>query len=314
VFAQTPVLWEVEVENDDRRPRAGGVVVDEGPDHALAWPVPRLGPGESVRLRREVVLPHRGPYLCPPLRVSSSYPFGLVRNEVFRNPGDDLLVLPRLGTLHTGRLRRWLQQTARPDERARRSRRQMSQEVEFHGLRTFRTGDSPRWIHWRTSARRGELMVREFDQGMHHDLVLFVEPYLLPGDSNREALEAALSLAATVCWAWCREGGDRVTLGVAGDKPRVVSGSSGSEFALQLLRCLAEEPGARRPDTAALIERLRPLPLPPGPALVVSSRPGGGSVAGAVEAHLARPAACIDAMDPPTFYQPPAAPIRRSMK
>ena len=62
----------------------------------------------------------------PPLRVSNSYPFGLVRSEVRRTPGDDLLVLPRLGTLHAGRLRRWLQQTSRPDERMRRSRRQAS--------------------------------------------------------------------------------------------------------------------------------------------------------------------------------------------
>lgn len=311
VFAGTPVLWEVEVENGGPRPRAGGVVVDQGPDHALAWPVPRLGPGESVRLRREVVLPRRGPYLCPPLRVSSSYPFGLVRHEVRRTPGDDLLVLPRLGTLHAGRLRRWLQQTARPDERTRRARRQMAEEVEFHGLRTFRTGDSPRWIHWRTSARRGELMVREFDQGMHHDLLLFVEPYLAPDDSNRDALEAALSLAATVCWAWCREGGDRILLAVAGEMPRVVVGAGGRELALQLLSGLAEEPGTHRPDAGALIQRLRPLPLPPGPALVVSSRPAGGVLAGAVESRLARPAARIDAVDPPTFYQPPAMPPRR---
>ena len=132
-----------------------------------------------------------------------------------------VIVLPRLGTLHTGRLRRWLMQSARPDERVRRNRRRLSQEVEFHGLRQFRPGDSPRWIHWRTSARSGELMVREFDQGVHHDLVLFVEPYLASGDSNRDALEAALSLAATICWAWCREGGDRVTLG---DSQLVVTG------------------------------------------------------------------------------------------
>src|SRR5438445_186493 len=74
-------------------------------------------------------------------------------------------------------LRRWLMHSARPDERAGRSRRRLALEAEFHGLRQFRAGDSPRWIHWRTSARTGELVVREFDHGTHNDLVLILEPF-----------------------------------------------------------------------------------------------------------------------------------------
>src|SRR5581483_7364175 len=104
-----------------------------------------------VRLSREVVLPDRGDYPCRPLRVVSSFPFGLVRHEVEFDAGDRLTVLPRLGTLSAGRLRRWLVHAARPDERTRRTRRRLAQEAEFHGLRQFRSGDSPRMIHWRTS-------------------------------------------------------------------------------------------------------------------------------------------------------------------
>src|SRR5262249_49364986 len=60
--------------------------------------------------------------------------------------------------------------------RRRRPRRHPTAQAEFHGLRAFRSGDSPRWIHWRTSARCGELMVREFEDVPPDHLVLVVEP------------------------------------------------------------------------------------------------------------------------------------------
>jgi uncharacterized protein (DUF58 family) len=305
VFAGTPFLWEVEASAEGRRALTGWELVDAGPDHALSWFVLNLRPGEQVRLRRDVTLPRRGVYPCGPLRADSSFPFGLVRLEVEFGAADQLVVLPRLGTLHAGRLRRWLMQTARPDERVRRARRRLAQEVEFHGLRQFRAGDSPRWIHWRTSARSGELMVREFDQGTHHDLVLIVEPYAAAGASN-SSLEAALSLAATLCWAWAREEGDRVVLAVAGAEPVTVPGRDGPGAVIELLECLARAEGTPTPDFAALAKRMAALALPQGPALLVSSRPGGGRSAEELSRRLERPVALIDAAAPPSFYQPPA--------
>jgi uncharacterized protein (DUF58 family) len=215
-------------------------------------------------------------------------------------------VLPRLGTVNVGRLRRWLSQAARPDERSRRARRRLAAlEVEFHGLRSFRAGDSPRWIHWRTSARRGELMVREFDHGTHHDLVVLVEPYA-EADSS-PALEAAVSMAATICWAWAQESGDRVVLGVAGAPPTVAASAGGPGQAAELLAALAVVTGAPEPDLAGLERRLLDARLPPGPALLVSSRRSDHRAADMLSARLDRPVAYLDAADPPPFYQPPPA-------
>src|SRR5439155_17840977 len=130
-------------------------------------------------------------------------------------------------------------------------------EVEFHGLRTFRPGDSPRWIHWRTTARSGELMVREFDHGTHHDLLLIVEPFAPPGvpggagsPAQSAALEAAISLAATVCWSWTYDAGDRVVLAVAGPQPQVADGRGAQGQALELLEVLAAVKGTTAQDLA----------------------------------------------------------------
>jgi uncharacterized protein (DUF58 family) len=179
--------------------------------------------------------------------------------------------------------------------------------VEFHGLRAFRPGDSPRWIHWRTTARTGELMVREFDHGTHHDLLLILEPFAGPNNAKSERLEAAVSLAATVCWAWAHESNDRVILAVAGREPVVADGLGSANQALALLECLAAVRGSETTDLPALERRLLSVALPGGPALLVSSRRNDSRTAEALTRRLERPVAYIDAADPPSFYQPPEA-------
>src|SRR5436305_651981 len=74
-------------------------------------------------------------------------------------PAADVVVLPALGDLHRGRLRHQLRCTGQGKRSRQQPRHHRAAQAEFHGLRPFTTGDSPRTIHWRTSARRGELMV-----------------------------------------------------------------------------------------------------------------------------------------------------------
>jgi uncharacterized protein (DUF58 family) len=304
-MAGTKFVWEAEVADTGRKAIFGWELLDEGPDHLLRWFVVNLNPGQSVRLRREVTLPRRGCYDCRPLRAVSSFPFGLVQREIEFGAADELMVLPRLGTLNAGRLRRWLQHTARPDERARRTRRRLGLEVEFQGLRAFRPGDSPRWIHWRTSARSGELMVREFDHGTHHDLHLIVEPFLPPGSDGSDALEAAISLAATICWSWAHDAGDRVVLAVVGSQARVADGQGAPSQALELLRVLASVSGTGACDTNPLVPKLHTVALPAGPAVLVSSRANDSRTAEELSRLLERPVAYVDATVPPTFYHAP---------
>src|SRR5262249_36314058 len=153
---------DVEVTHRGKRPVVSLRLEDLGPDHVLRWFVPWLRRGESVRYRREVFLPHRGWYAWEPLRAVSGYPFGLAEGVVSTEPVAPVLVYPQLGRLHHGRLRHFLHQAMPALGRSRRRPvRHPTAQSEIHGVRPFRSGDSPRWIHWRTTARRGELMVRE---------------------------------------------------------------------------------------------------------------------------------------------------------
>src|SRR5262249_28332690 len=127
------------------------------------------------------------------------YPFGLVRRRIEVGPGREVLVLPRLGWVHRGRLRNYLRGGAPEDGAIRRHRpqRDPSAQAEFHGLRAWRTGDSPRSIHWRTPARRGELMVREYEDVPSDNLLLVLDPSLPARPGGADLFEQAVSLAAT---------------------------------------------------------------------------------------------------------------------
>ena len=67
--------------------------------------------------------------------------------------------------------------------------------------------------------------------------------------------------------------------------------------------------GTATPDVAALVRGLRAVPLPAGPALLVSTRQGDGRTAEELSRRLERPVAYIDATAPPSFYHPPDAAV-----
>src|SRR5258708_28025258 len=108
------------------------------------------------------------------------------------------MVDPRGGQL----TRRWqlLQRQASETHTGQRHDRS-AQQQEYHGLRDYRPGDSPRWIHWRTSARLGQPMVKEFEQQNEQDLAVLIDPWLprtKVTHEQREALEQAVQFVATV--------------------------------------------------------------------------------------------------------------------
>jgi uncharacterized protein (DUF58 family) len=192
VFAGAPFLIQVEVENGDRRAHLGLRVEDRGPRRdqtppgpPSAWFISCLDGHARARFRAEVTLPRRGRYEWDAPLLWSGYPFGLLESRLVGGPAQTRLVFPALGRLNRGRLRQFLTRSVAALGQARsRPVRHPAAQGEFHGLRDYRAGDSPRWIHWRTSARRGAPMVREFEDYPEENLILIVEPWL-PGAPDK---------------------------------------------------------------------------------------------------------------------------------
>jgi len=225
--------WAIEVNDQIRREGNG----DDKPMEVTVL-FPHVASSSSSDAAYRGRLARRGRYRFGPMRVSTRFPLGLVRRTVELDEIDQFVVCPRLGRLTENWHR--LAQADRLGSQTSRRRHGMM-EGEFHGLRDWRVGDSRRWIHWRTSARRNQLAVREFEQQQNQDLTLLLDLYL-PGQATPEEsdrVEQAVSFAATVVADLCRRGGSRLFVGAAGRSIEAIKGIASTALLKEIMEMLA---------------------------------------------------------------------------
>ena len=290
--------------------RLGLRVEDGGPGSKLSWFIGRLE-REGRSFRGQAVLPKRGRYRWGPLLASSAYPFGIVYRCKELTATEEIIVLPQLGRLHRGAFRRLLWSAASDrDRRLRAPRRHAAAQEQVHGLRPYRAGDNPRAVHWRTSARRGEWMVREFEDVPGENLLLIFDP-TAEAVVDQGAFEAAVCLAATIAAEWRGDRGGRLIAVVAGESPIVLDALSGAVHVRRILEQLAVvRPSLSDAVSPVLLERLTAAP---SAAIVVVAAKRGG-FAENLRQTLRRPFTCLNAADLGAldFYEPPTGLEARS--
>lgn len=309
VEAGSPVELLLEISSVGKWPPRGVVIEDRGAAHARGWLILRLREGEPVCLRYQHVFEKRGRYQVAALTAHSQFPFGLVVNSAELAPAEEWVVFPRFGFLHAQRLKQWLAKSTRGDGRTRRRRLQPAlHDADVHGLRDFRPGDNPRWIHWRSSARRNQVLVREFEDCASSELVLIVEPWLpdQAAPQSQARLEAVISMAATLCRNWCRELQARLTLIVSRPNAVFLSAGSGSEYALRAIELLAVQEGGPAERADRWIDRIQHVKATTA-VLVLTSRPSSPLIQ-EIAFVLGRPVACVDAEEVVPWYEPPSRP------
>lgn len=215
----------------------------EGND-ALPVRVSRRGePGEQVMVGRgdeETRLPvhpaRRGWLELPSAWLSARGPYGLVEAHRDILEGEKVLVLPRQGWVDARELAGWLHQAreGRSPELESGSVVAAASGEEFHGLRNWRAGDSPRLVHWRTTARTGVKMVREHEQPRDEAMVVLLEP------GAGEQGEALVALAASVVTAWGRGGSRWLGLVITGARPVALQTHGTGTPVIEMLEALAE--------------------------------------------------------------------------
>ncbi len=232
----------------------------------------RVGARQTARAAYRCRLRRRGRYRLGPLLLSTRYPFGLLERTKKIPIYDTLTVWPRMGRL----TRAWTQTQHETYQASRRTApRQGFLEGDFHGLRDWRHGDSRRWIHWRTTARRGALMVRQFEQQRNQDLVAILELWQPRPSTHqqRQNIELAISFVATVVAERCRRGGSRLTLAIAGRDEVLTAGSASMALHHEAMESLA----LAEPATGDVLPQLLPRVLADirqgTSVLLVSTRP-----------------------------------------
>jgi uncharacterized protein (DUF58 family) len=106
--------------------------------------------------------PHRGWYRAGRLKISSTYPLGLLKAWSNVDMDVDILVYPKplSGDLPTPRLRAISSQDENDTVVIKKS---ASQKEDISHLREYRAGDSPKHIAWKTYAKGQGLATKEYD-------------------------------------------------------------------------------------------------------------------------------------------------------
>ncbi len=154
--------------------------------------VAHVGPRETVFAESSSVTRMRGEVVFSSFIMHTSFPFGIMRKSVeFLEPASTV-VLPMLADIDASILE---SVASRGD--SDRSSRLRGPGDEFHSLREYISGDSPRSIAWKASARRGQLLVRQSLAPAPHRVWLVLR--LRVATAQADALdERVLSIAAAM--------------------------------------------------------------------------------------------------------------------
>jgi uncharacterized protein (DUF58 family) len=216
-------------------------------------------------------LPTRGIQRLVGLRLSTRFPFGLLRRSIDIDAPTELLVYPALVPVAEVALRSELVELGEKQSAAR------ARSGDFRELRELRAGDDPRDIHWRTSARRGRPFVREFEEESGRSVLVVLDTAV--DEAGAAVFESAVSYAASLALLLLRRG-LRVGLLAAGTFIPPETGTAGS-----ILRCLALVQRTTEVDSG----KVRRLPWR-GATLTVSPAPGRPRVDVAVGTAMRRTA------------------------
>jgi len=208
IFAERPVLAEVELRNEKQIwPSISLRVEGDGrknSEQVLTEPVffpyiPRLA---SVQQKVELNFAHRGVYRQDAFAIRTRFPFGFFEKSRHVDSDLEILAYPRV----------------EPADQFYEVLPLLSGEMashfrgrghELHSLRDYQPTDSARFVDWKTTAKRSQLMVREFAREDERRVMIVLDPFIgsgandAPGDEQArlgERFERAVSLAASIAW------------------------------------------------------------------------------------------------------------------
>lgn len=215
IFAGEPFLMEVVIANQKPKRASFSIEVE---DLAGTTPIDKrcyflkIPAGKSQRTSYRHTYARRGLYTLTGYRIATKFPFALFRKSRDVDDPIELLVYPaRIAVPRP---------PPRTTSRGETAANRLGRRGEFFGLRERRTGDDRRDIHWRTSARTGRLLVREYEDEIARKVVIGVDNALpeavreAVGDGAltpaQEALltgvERAISVAASLAAAYLEVG------------------------------------------------------------------------------------------------------------
>jgi uncharacterized protein (DUF58 family) len=264
VVVGTKAEAEVLVRNPTRRRLPGlrvEVTVGQGLTELAA---PALARGSEVRSAVSVPAERRGVVQVGPVRIVRGDPIGLLRIQTVSAGRLELFVHPKtvaIPSLSTGFVR---------DLEGNPTRDLTSSDVSFHAIREYQAGDERRNIHWKSTAKTGSFMVRQFEETRRSHLMVLLS--LAAADfGTDEEFELAVSTAGSLGSRAIYDG-RTVSIAVSERTPDF------AKHAVNAAKRLSTSSPARLLDDLTRVERVAPAIRLTELARVASESAAGTSV------------------------------------
>jgi hypothetical protein len=248
-----------------------------------------IAAGRNITASGRLMFFQRGRYAVGPAVVSTRFPFGLIASRIMLPKVTHFYVAPALGRL-TPRWDRRVQSSVTGSDAVKRTRG--SEEDEFYALRPWRSGDSRKHVHWRTSAKLGYPIVKQHEQQDNRDFAMLLDLCAMsdptdksssrkslgessdhaPSENNASSCETILSFAATVVLRLKTAIHGRIAIGICGNRNTVCISDSHRDLVQQCMRELAIVQPTSSPAIAETLLELHQSVSPSTPIYVISAR------------------------------------------
>jgi len=208
-----------------------------------------LGPRAERSWLVRVPLVRRGHFRIEPLQIRTGDPFGFFEASASVGQGVAVVVYPRIEAIPLWRLpAAYIEGSNAAPERT------LQTTPLATTVRPWAPGDSFNRIHWRATARHGEIQVKEFELEQTADawIILDLERSIQTGRGDESTVEAAVRVAASVADKAIRDN-RAVGMTVNGHRTTVLPADRGSRQHLKIMQLLAAVDGD---GTAPLVETI----------------------------------------------------------
>lgn len=246
-----PALW-VELQDESNVPGyQASIVQNVASQTVTAW-------------KQSAICTRRGQYHLGPWTLQTSDPFGLFLVQIHYPQQTDIIIHPPVNSNLPVSL-----PAGESSGRERSRQRAWQATVNAAGVREYQPHDPLRWMHWKTSARRGELMVRQFDQDATGDI------WLLPDmtaesqlGTELEGTEEHLVILTASLAAEALRQNRKAGVATYGARPQLLPPATGQGQEWRILRALALAQADGQTSLAAALHDLTRL-IRPGMALLL---------------------------------------------
>lgn len=186
-----PAVAVVAIRNSRRAPTGSRVIEDHVQARPVRLEVPPLAPGRTTEAMFSLPTARRGLVTVGPALIVKADVLNLMRREIVQTGTQTLWVHPRIVALAP------LPVGFAKDLEGPTSDASPVGDVAFHALREYEVGDDHRHIHWMSSARTGQLMVRHHVDNRRPNLTAVVD---LERDhyADARAFDTAIEVAGSL--------------------------------------------------------------------------------------------------------------------